>query len=70
MNGGVVHARAMRIHAGRTTWIWDVECSDDDGRVCAVSRADGYRLEVGVRNSDEALAAIITSPTSEMRPRK
>ena len=23
---------------GRTTWIWDVELSDDDGRLCAFSR--------------------------------
>lgn len=38
MTRGVVHAQASRIHAGRTTWIWDVELSDDDGRVCAVSR--------------------------------
>jgi 1,4-dihydroxy-2-naphthoyl-CoA hydrolase len=35
---GTIHAVARRIHAGRTTWIWDVELSDDQGRVCAVSR--------------------------------
>jgi uncharacterized protein (TIGR00369 family) len=35
---GTVHARAERRHRGRTTWIWDVELSDDDGRVCAMSR--------------------------------
>jgi 1,4-dihydroxy-2-naphthoyl-CoA hydrolase len=35
---GTIHARARRIHAGRNTWIWDVECSDDQGRLCAVSR--------------------------------
>jgi len=35
---GTIHAFGRRIHAGRTTWIWDVECSDDQGRVCAVSR--------------------------------
>ena len=35
---GTIHARARRVHAGRTTWIWDVECSDDQGRVCAISR--------------------------------
>jgi 1,4-dihydroxy-2-naphthoyl-CoA hydrolase len=33
-----VHAVARARHRGRTTWIWDVECSDDDGRVCALTR--------------------------------
>ncbi len=35
---GTIHGRAIRRHRGRTTWIWDVEISDDDGRVCALSR--------------------------------
>ena len=35
---GTVHGRAIRRHRGRTTWIWDVEITDDDGRVCALSR--------------------------------
>ena len=35
---GTVHATARRIHRGRTTWIWDVEISDDAGRRCAVTR--------------------------------
>jgi 1,4-dihydroxy-2-naphthoyl-CoA hydrolase len=35
---GVIHARASRIHGGRTTWVWDVEFSDDAGRLCAVTR--------------------------------
>ena len=38
ITAGTVHGRARRIHAGRTTWIWDVECCDDQGRVCAVAR--------------------------------
>jgi 1,4-dihydroxy-2-naphthoyl-CoA hydrolase len=33
-----VHAEARPRHRGRTTWIWDVDLSDDEGRVCAVSR--------------------------------
>jgi 1,4-dihydroxy-2-naphthoyl-CoA hydrolase len=36
--GGTIHARALRRHRGRTTWIWDVEICDDDGRVCALTR--------------------------------
>ncbi len=35
---GTIHARAIRRHRGATTWIWDVEISDDDGRRCALSR--------------------------------
>jgi uncharacterized protein (TIGR00369 family) len=35
---GTVHALARRRHRGRTTWLWDVEISDDDGRLCALSR--------------------------------
>jgi len=35
---GTIHASARRIHRGRTTWVWDVELKDDEGRLCAVSR--------------------------------
>jgi 1,4-dihydroxy-2-naphthoyl-CoA hydrolase len=35
---GTIHARAIRRHRGRTTWVWDVEISDDEGRLCALSR--------------------------------
>lgn len=35
---GTIHARAIRRHRGRTTWIWDVEISDDAGRLCAMTR--------------------------------
>jgi uncharacterized protein (TIGR00369 family) len=35
---GHLNALARRRHAGRTTWIWDVELSDDEGRLCALVR--------------------------------
>ena len=35
---GVVHAHAVRLHRGRTTWLWDVTFTDDDGRTCALTR--------------------------------
>jgi uncharacterized protein (TIGR00369 family) len=35
---GTIHARALRRHRGRTTWVWDVEISDDEGRLCALTR--------------------------------
>jgi 1,4-dihydroxy-2-naphthoyl-CoA hydrolase len=35
---GTVHADARRRHRGRTTWMWDVDFTDDHDRLCAVSR--------------------------------
>lgn len=35
---GTIHVEAQRRHAGRTSWIWDVEITNDDGRLCALSR--------------------------------
>ncbi len=43
---GYVHARAEAIHRGRTTWLWDVEMRNDDGRLCATSR-----VTIAVRES-------------------
>lgn len=35
---GTVHAHAVRVHRGRTTWVWDVSFSDDADRTCALTR--------------------------------
>jgi 1,4-dihydroxy-2-naphthoyl-CoA hydrolase len=35
---GTVHAQATRRHRGRTTWVWDVDMTDDEGRLCATTR--------------------------------
>ena len=35
---GTIHATARARHRGRTTWVWDVEACDDEGRACALSR--------------------------------
>lgn len=35
---GRVDGRARCRHAGRTTWLWDVDLTDAEGRLCAVSR--------------------------------
>ncbi|EHN09032.1 ComA operon protein 2 [Patulibacter medicamentivorans] len=35
---GTIHARAERLHKGRTTWVWDVRITDDEGRLAAISR--------------------------------
>lgn len=36
--GGTVHAVARRRHRGRTTWVWEVEITDDEDRLCALVR--------------------------------
>jgi uncharacterized protein (TIGR00369 family) len=41
---GTIHAEARRRHRGRTTWVWDVDISDDQGRLCAM-----VRMTVAVR---------------------
>lgn len=38
VSSGHVHAEATAFHRGRTSWVWDVEMRDDDGRLCATSR--------------------------------
>jgi 1,4-dihydroxy-2-naphthoyl-CoA hydrolase len=35
---GHVNAAASARHRGRTTWVWDVEVTDDTGRLCALAR--------------------------------
>ena len=35
---GHVNAAGRRRHRGRTTWIWDIDFSDDQGRLCASTR--------------------------------
>ena len=41
---GTIHATARRRHRGRTTWVWEVDITDDEGRVCAL-----VRMTVAVR---------------------
>lgn len=36
--GGSAHAEARCRHRGRTTWVWEVDVTDDEGRLCAISR--------------------------------
>ncbi len=35
---GNINATGRAIHRGRTSWVWDIECADDEGRVAAVVR--------------------------------
>jgi 1,4-dihydroxy-2-naphthoyl-CoA hydrolase len=42
---GTIHAVARRRHRGRTTWVWEVEISDDQARLCAL-----VRMTIAVRD--------------------
>jgi uncharacterized protein (TIGR00369 family) len=44
--GGTIHAVARRRHRGRTTWVWEVDITDDEGRLCAL-----VRMTVAVRDA-------------------
>jgi 1,4-dihydroxy-2-naphthoyl-CoA hydrolase len=35
--GGTLHGEARPVHRGRTSWVWDVEIHNDDGKLCARS---------------------------------
>src|SRR4051794_25833365 len=35
---GTVHAEARARHRGRSTWVWEVDFTDDQGRLCALCR--------------------------------
>jgi 1,4-dihydroxy-2-naphthoyl-CoA hydrolase len=38
VTSGHAEARAVARHRGRTTWVWQVEILDDEGRVCALAK--------------------------------
>lgn len=46
ITAGAMHATARRRHRGRTTWVWEVEISDDAGQICVAAR-----VTVAVRDS-------------------
>lgn len=35
---GTMNATARVRHRGRTTWVWEVEIEDDQGRLCVLTR--------------------------------
>jgi uncharacterized protein (TIGR00369 family) len=38
ITAGTIHGTARARHRGRTSWVWDVEIADDEGRLCALTR--------------------------------
>lgn len=63
ITAGFVNARALRRHAGRTTWLWDVECRDDAQRLCALTR-----MTIAVRADADADEADRSATDARMRP--
>jgi 1,4-dihydroxy-2-naphthoyl-CoA hydrolase len=50
---GTVHATAVVKHRGRTTWVWEVEITDDQGRLCVLTR-----MTVAVRDRPEGVDVV------------
>ena len=42
---GTIHVAARRRHRGRTTAVWEVDVTDDAGRLCALVRVTAALLE-------------------------
>jgi len=42
ITAGTIHATARRRHGGRTTEVWEVDITDDEGRACALVRTTIY----------------------------
>ncbi len=61
VTAGTVHALATCKHAGRTTWVWEVELTDDARRLCATSR-----VTIAVRELPEAARAQVMAAAAEL----
>jgi 1,4-dihydroxy-2-naphthoyl-CoA hydrolase len=57
---GMIHAEARARHRGRTTWVWEVELTNDAGKLCALSR-----ITVAVRPARPARPAGAGAPSSD-----
>jgi len=51
--GSVIRATATRRHRGRTTWVWEVDITDDQDRLCAI-----IRMTIAVRPLPPELAEL------------
>jgi 1,4-dihydroxy-2-naphthoyl-CoA hydrolase len=49
ITAGTIHAAGRRRHRGRTTWVWEVDITDDQGRLCAL-----VRMTIAVREAPPA----------------
>jgi len=46
---GTIHAAGTARHRGRTSWVWEVEFTDDQGKLCALTR-----VTMAVRSAESA----------------
>jgi 1,4-dihydroxy-2-naphthoyl-CoA hydrolase len=46
VTAGAIDAVAVAKHQGRSTWVWEVEMTDQEGRLCVISR-----MTVAVRDA-------------------
>jgi 1,4-dihydroxy-2-naphthoyl-CoA hydrolase len=46
---GTIHAEARRKHRGRSTWVWEIEMTDDRGELCVLTR-----ITVAVREASSS----------------
>jgi uncharacterized protein (TIGR00369 family) len=44
ITSGTIHATGRRRHRGKSTWVWEVDITDDEDRLCAL-----VRMTVAVR---------------------
>jgi 1,4-dihydroxy-2-naphthoyl-CoA hydrolase len=58
---GTIHALATCKHAGRTTWVWEVEMTDDARRLCATSR-----VTIAVRDLPEDARVQVREAVAEL----
>ncbi|MDQ6746955.1 MAG: PaaI family thioesterase, partial [Candidatus Dormibacteraeota bacterium] len=49
ITAGTIYAEARAKHRGATTWVWEVEISDDAGKLCVAAR-----VTVAVRDAPPA----------------
>jgi uncharacterized protein (TIGR00369 family) len=49
ITAGTIHARGLRKHRGRTTWVWEIEMSDDQERLCVLTRMTVAVRELSAR---------------------
>jgi uncharacterized protein (TIGR00369 family) len=56
ITAGTIHAVAIAKHCGRSTWVWEVEITDDQGRLCVLTR-----MTVAVRELPPGVQAPVPS---------
>ena len=71
------HAVARARHRGRTTWVWEVELTDDDGRLCVLTRVTvavrpraQRRVQAGSVSAGSALRRAAPQPELRERPQR